>query len=83
MTPTDITGWLQAASECTEKLRYEICNGRIPGHPGGNGADLDIVVACRSLVNDIESYRRDCLESPAQRREDARADAYSKRSSDT
>ena len=82
MKPIDITGWLQVASETTEKLRADICDGRIPDHPDGDGADADVTLMLISLASACERYRRDCLESPQQRRDDARADAYAKRARD-
>ena len=82
MRPTDLTGWLQDASEATEKLRADICEGVIPDHPDSIDAVADIADLCKFVVDECARYRRDCLESPQQRREDARADSYSKRSND-
>lgn len=83
MISNDVTGWLQVASEITEKLRADICDCRLLDHPDGIDADMELVLSCQAIVDVCERYRRDHSESPAQRREDARADAYSKRSSDT
>lgn len=83
MKPIDLTGWLQEISEKTQELHNAICDGSIPDHYDYVRSATDISNACKDLYELCERYRRDCLETPQQRRDDARADAYSKRSSDT